>query len=307
MKAVALALLTGALAGRVAVADISVTDARRIAEQAAGWDLSDAEEHVEEIPLGEGREPIRVVRFTLGDPGPAARSCTVNLTQGVFKGFLLPSPATPSGDESVPPDAALSAARASASQALGEEAETLEWTVEDSGRDLYMVKGNGPMAGDPPRDGLTATCWIKVARATGEVVSYHQTIPVSREPMPLAVARDAAVAAACAASGYDGDPVGEPTLFQGGGGATWYVVLPADTGQVTYVIDAASGDVSTLERDVSYRARPDHARRVVPPRTPPAAVSPDAPSHPAFPWPLAAGAALLLAAGLGLVLLRRRR
>jgi len=158
-------------------------------------------------------------------PQPGRRY-DVNLTTGYFALWLAPPSSDATAAESGPEEgAAVNAVKAAARQALGPEADNLEWRVTASGSSA-MLYGEMAPSGDPPRRGLTPRVSAAVG-SDGSVYSYGQYVPTGedREPLPVSVSGEKAAEIAMAAdTGPKKDFIGA-RLEQRRGKVWWTVTL----------------------------------------------------------------------------------
>jgi len=284
------------MGARLATADITVEEAHDLAEDSVSAVLGPEPVRMDEAPTGP---KIATFAGTL-DTGQEVR-VMVELTDGVLGGYMRDGAWTSEGDPGPNVSAAEAerVAREEARRILGEQAENLTWKPirTPSGRD-YKFDADGPLLGDPPRRGLSPHVTVSVSDRDGMVISYSQIMPTEDAPIPVTVSRDEALRIATGRLVPGGhEIVREPYLYQRWGRVEWRFTVraprPADDpaarlGDAAYDfrIDAATGEVIDT---AATRA---------------ASRPPSAP----VPWPLiATAAAVIVAAGLGLVLVRRRR
>ncbi len=242
--ALSAAVIYGTWVGGGAWADISVEEARDVAEAASGTSLDDATVATESSPPGSGRT---VARFTTtGDPG-SRTTHEVDLTDGRFTGFVLDRPS--STGAALPDAAATAAAQAAAEQYMGDDAQGLVWSVAGRGNGEARLEGQRPYLPDPSRTGLTPSCSVCVGNdgvVTSLVIHRWESEPLAATvtlEQALAIAEAEAGAGACT-------PLVGPHLVQRAGQLYWGMELLDSTGEGhLFHIDARSGAV--LRHDVS--------------------------------------------------------
>lgn len=269
---------------------ITTDEARRIAEEAAGRSLADA--RFEESDLGAMVEG----RFILPpDADGTIWQYHVDMTHGTFSSWISPNylGAPASGDD-VPvltPEAAVDATVAEARKHLGDEVDGLEWKTGDW---LPAARGRVSAKSDDLRLQVMATFDLM----TGRMCSYWQmALPAGPDHEPTVTLEEATETVRARMGGGDMTMVREPKLVQAPNMPVWSIrVATPERGEAIFLVDAFTGEVVDEGRFAEDRV--------------PAPARPDTRSHPAFPWPLAAaaiGAAVLFAAGLGVLILKRRR
>ncbi len=285
----------------LAAADMTVEEARALAQPFVECDLATAEATTEVL----GSDTF--VTFRTTDPAMRVR---VNATQGVFAGWVrLDAPSTVEGD--LTEGEAIATASAIAARALGAAGDDLTWHASSLGEG-YEVQGAGPDLGDPPRSGLTPSVRAHVL-LDGTVLSYAQRLPRTEDVAPAGVhvSQERAVEIALGDVGLDGFSARQTDLSQRGGEARWTVEVTDAAGappdraprSVLYEIDAHTGEV--LNRFAS--ASSGWVERGYPPSWAGRPSPQEARAARRLRTYAALGAALLLAAGVGVVLLRRRR
>jgi hypothetical protein len=289
----------GWLVPPAASADISIEEARKIAEGCAGHSLADAR-----VELGGAESPWRV--SFLQDVGPDCPACwAVDTRRGCLSDYWqIPQPVT--GAEPITDEQALGLAREEAARVLGPEGTGLVWSVRSSGTETIELGGAGPPTGDPPRAGTAPECSVSIMRASGKVRRLFASRPDDATPLPVSVTKEQAVEAArdefVRETKLDRNtvPAKEPSLAQERGRVWWSVEFaygPQDlAARWSCRVDAQTGALIDTDSPAG-----------VPPPGLPARRAASAPSaRPPF-WPYLAGAGVLVALAGIVVVARRRR
>jgi hypothetical protein len=338
MNAVAVVLIALSCAPACAT-ELTADEARTLIERTCGVDLAAVEPTISvwggqtsgagsPLPGGKVTEGYRgrslqVATFT----STGERAYEVDLSNGQLIGWQSPPP--PAGAEPrLTQEQALDVAKAAAVRVLGADADFLEWQESPAQSSLPIVewRGAGRRAGDPPRTGLAPSCSVTVSLVDGTVVFYNQTIPDSREPLPVTVTAPGALSIA---RDYASKQLGwedvalecEPSLTQWQDRVLWHVAIlrgdakgasteAADGDSRQLTIDAATGAVLVVGEVEGATGR-DYvpaAPAATQPTSAPAASPPAPASTRQGPWPYLAGAgALALLAGVVIVARRKRK
>jgi hypothetical protein len=222
-------LVLGLCAGAVLLSIVGcgsqrrIESARRVAQSVAEVDLSSAT--VEPIQTGS----LRAVGFVVPGPDSSRWEYRVDTGTGRLIGWVNAVPRDPEREiADFTPERATEIARDTAQRILGSDADPLVWSVASSGPRVIVVRGTAPPLGDPPRTGLGAFVY-EVVRSDGVVTSYRQAVPDpgDRDPLPVRVERDEAIATAAAdvpeAPGYAREI--DAALSQEGGRVLWLVAM----------------------------------------------------------------------------------
>lgn len=314
----------------VALADITEDEARVIAEEGLRYVLEDDTVSLESAKSFVRDEPNgrRLVRFRLTPDGP---SCYVDLISGVFAGCVLPCLAEGERPPAATEKEALEHTRRIAERFLGDHAAELEWHAYESDG-MWYVSGRGPDLGDPPRVGRRYRAGATLPQEAGGMWAYRIRVPADVQLDPEITAEEAKEIALRELDSENGWVTSEPGLRQDYMVLLWHVSvtdIPKDeyTGdyvrgksRVTYAINAMTGEVfDCMSTDPAGSAPIPEDRgagtggQESPARAHTSAGSGWAPatqrtrSASAMPLPLLSIGAALLAAGVGVVLLRRRR
>jgi len=326
IKLFAAALLA---AGLVATArcDITVDEARRIAEKHAGHSLADA--RVVQTDL----EVLQKVSFQDPTSPELGREYSVDVTHGLFLGWFQTSDgAAPDAKATLSDAEVLKIAKAALTEHMSAGAADVEWRLLGDEDNVVRYLCPGPLLGDPPRIGLSPSGGVDVSRRNGAIMALTACMPWSTTPLPVNVSEEEAVRIARRATKLDWPPSDKPLLVQRGEAVTWYVQLGREGGQKQSCdINARTGDV--LSTSSSGSARPSGHTEGAPSRSgapglarPSATSTPSGddglqpasavPAAPASSQPAGtartlviavASTALVLCAGSALLLLRRRR
>ncbi len=310
----AFALTAVIMSSIAAHADITIEEARTVAERAARGSLAGAEATRDETG------GVATYHFRSKDAaGRKVGDYVVGASTGQLAYYELAPVRASRGGQSGEPitcDRALAIAEAEAERLGGSASAGVNWAVAPGRRGGWTVNGEGPLAGDPPRHGLSAEFTVDVL-PDGALLAYSQRLPdPARTGLPVSVTREQAIATAQSAVAQPTYlPVEEPRLFEGRDGVVWTVELgdpaaPAEgrggKGQPpVYIvrIDAQTGAV--LETGGTTAKAPSKGTKTGLRHS--GAVAD--PHHP-FPWlALGAGAValVLLLTGTALVVRRRRR
>jgi hypothetical protein len=304
------ALLWLALA-TCARAEITVDEARVIAESRAGHSLASAIVHQSEL----ASEPR--VEFVEGTD-PATR-CTwsVRLRDGAYTGYTRNSAHSAPDTAPMTQDEALAMAQDQAAQEFGAEAGAMRWRVQTETPTALTFYGVGPDMGDPPRGGLAPGCEVTVLPSKRTIAAFLVFRPIERAPLPVTITKDQAVATArralaeCTGRPEDTPLAEEPGLGQHRDVVSWSVRFVPAGGEWSTdwlcQVDAQSGKVimTSDTRDWAPASSPTAA---TPPTSAPAASPPAAARTRQWSWPYLAGAGVLaLLAGVVIVARRRRR
>ena len=306
--------------------DLTIEEARQLAQEFAMYDLADASVREED------RDGERLAVFEVKAEVGRDVEYTVNLSRGRIVWWRdRPRPsaaeATPTTDaERISAEHAIAIVKEVATRALGEDVNAMTWTTPSSTARRYEVSGRRPAWGDPPRtSGLSPDVSARVS-ASGRVEHYHQLLP-SKAPAEVMVTETQATDIALADAVERGIPeddvhVQYVRLVQRGSRAYWDIKVsdyalgetPASQPRsVIYEINAQTGEIESAGQSASPGWRPvreaqaddDGANRRAP--SPAASASPtDGSDSTSPPWALYGGIVLLCAIALGIFLLRRR-
>jgi len=326
MNLIGVALLTVGLTA-AARCDITVDEARRIAEKHAGHSLAGGRVTDRDLEV--------VHAISIDDPvtPEVGRTYSVDLTHGTFDGWFQSSDgAPPDAQPTLSDEEVLRIAKAALAEHMGPAAADVEWRLREESDNVVKYYCPGPRLGDPPRSGLSASGSVEVSRRNGAIMWLSVDMPWSTTPVPVNVSEEEAIRIAKTAVKLDWPPSDEPLLVQRGDRVTWYVRLGRKGGQEkTCDIDAATGKV--LSTSSMGSARPSgHTEDAPPTAGAPGLARPSAtstpsgddglqpasavPAAPASSQPAGtartlviavASTALVLCAGSALLLLRRRR
>ncbi len=306
--------------------DLTIEEARQLAQEFAMYDLADASVREED------RDGERLAVFEVKAEVGRDVEYTVNLSRGRIVWWRdRPRPsaaeATPATDaERISAEHAIAIVKEVATRALGEDVNAMTWTTPSSTARRYEVSGRRPAWGDPPRtSGLSPDVSARVS-ALGRVEHYHQLLP-PEAPAEVMVTETQATDIALADAVERGIPeddvhVEYVRLVQRGSRAYWDITV-SDCGpdedpalsskSVIYEINAQTGEIESAGQSASPDWRPvreaqaddDGANRHAP--SPAASASPtDGSDSTTPPWALYGGIVLLCAIALGIFLLRRR-
>jgi hypothetical protein len=306
--------------------DLTIEEARQLAQEFAMYDLADASVREED------RDGERLAVFEVKAEVGRDVEYTVNLSRGRIVWWRdRPRPsaaeATPATDaERISAEHAIAIVKEVATRALGEDVNAMTWTTPSSTARRYEVSGRRPAWGDPPRtSGLSPDVSARVS-ALGRVEHYHQLLP-PEAPAEVMVTETQATDIALADAVERGIPeddvhVEYVRLVQRGSRAYWDITV-SDCGpdedpalsskSVIYEINAQTGEIESAGQSASPGWRPvreaqaddDGANRRAP--SPAASASPtDGSDSTSPPWVLYGGIVLLCAIALGVFLLRRR-
>jgi hypothetical protein len=306
--------------------DLTIEEARQLAQEFAMYDLADASVREED------RDGERLAVFEVKAEVGRDVEYTVNLSRGRIVWWRdRPRPsaaeATPATDaERISAEHAIAIVKEVATRALGEDVNAMTWTTPSSTARRYEVSGRRPAWGDPPRtSGLSPDVSARVS-ALGRVEHYHQLLP-PEAPAEVMVTETQATDIALADAVERGIPeddvhVEYVRLVQRGSRAYWDITV-SDCGpdedpalsskSVIYEINAQTGEIESAGQSASPDWRPvreaqaddDGANRRAP--SPAASASPtDGSDSTSPPWVLYGGIVLLCAIALGVFLLRRR-
>lgn len=246
-----------------AVADLTIEEARQLAQEFARYDLADASVREED------RDGERLAVFKVDDVTRRVEY-TVNLSRGRivwWRDRPLPSTAdaTPATDaERVSAEQAIAIVKEVATRALGEDVNSMAWTTPNSGGKRYAVSGRRPAWGDPPRtSGLSSDVFARVS-ASGRVEYYHQLLP-PEAPAEVVVTETQATNTAIADAVERGIPeddvhVQYVRLVQRGSRAYWDIHVSdhalgerptSEPRSVIYEIDAQTGEIRSAGQSAS--------------------------------------------------------
>jgi len=252
-----------------------------------------------------------VLTFRTNPTGGPGSSYYVNATSGTILGWSA-LPQSEHSESAPSEDKARGVALATARKVLGPEADSLLWRVSGGRHGSSLtLDGKAPVAGDPPRRGLTPEASVTVF-GDGSILTYSQYVPTDADSVPLrvSVSRERAVEIASEAdSGPEKDLI-YATLEQRRGKVWWEVQLGDGDVQlrgahpstlrfpsVRFTIDAQTGKILEVAHAASERGEPRQQ----------AAGSPTGPARSHTPWPAVTGAVLLCMAAVGVVVVARRR
>jgi len=202
--------------------DMTIDEARALAERALGWSMEGWEV---QTPDGYGANTL--ITFVWG-----GRRCTVDASSGTFRGYSRTWLDT--GQRSrLSEEQALAVAKREAERIMGPLSASLEWRkapprvlnskLEPVQRPRIDFIGEGPNAADPPRVGLAPRCWVSVDLSDGKVFRYWQTIPC--EPVPVSVSTERAQEIARREIGDPAGGIMKCELHQDGMRAYWLVKI----------------------------------------------------------------------------------
>jgi len=299
----ALMMLPWLLLNGVALGDVSVEQALKIAEKYVGGPLSrpttnripDADRFLQCFYDGEhGRESV-----------------TVDLKLGRASGYFRGFPEWPGKRDGVPCppptialDVAEQTAKSEARKRMGPDfAGITSWRTRAEPEKGYVtVYGSGRERGAPPRPCTSPHCYVRVSLLDGSTCAFGYNVPVSPDPIPCKVSADQAVEIARdAVEDKDARVNREPHLYQEPnevGVLTWSVIVVPKVREGQPVralwvdVNAVTGDVLTV-RDAYIGGGP--------------AGTSSGRHRPAILVVAASAAGTLLCVAAAVVVLRRRR
>jgi len=284
------------MCGSTAMATITLEEARVIAQAHTATSLDNAEVWVRDIRGG-----LQIATFRVNDGAECVESVRVDMTHGVFDCVSRPRP---EGTPTLTAEQCLAYAQAEAEAQMGDDAQDLTWTAELLVDEEVLCAGKGPLVGTPPRSGLTPSCEVNVSTVDGTILDFSDSIPEGEEPTTPTVSAEDAEQIAIEAADIEGATVVEaPELVQHAGALVWYVNVhpPYEGGDTICMISATTGAVIQVAEP--HSAPPTGvgppADAAAPPQT--------ARSTPAALPVAALAAGLVVCAGTGIFLLRRRR
>ncbi len=260
---VTIAVLMGVACG-AAVADLTIEEARQLAQEFATYDLADASVREED------RDGERLAVFEVKREVTRRVEYTVNLSRGRIIGWRdSPRPSaedpTPVTDaEPVSAEQAIAIVKEVATRALGEDVNAMAWTTPNPGGRRYTVFGRRPAWGDPPRtSGLSPDVFADVS-ASGRVEFYHQLLPPDA-PAEVVISETQATDIALADAVERGIPADDVhvqyvRLVQTGSRAYWDIQVSdhalgerptSEPRSVIYEIDAQTGEIRSAGQSAS--------------------------------------------------------
>jgi hypothetical protein len=281
---------------------LGLPDAKAAVEAETGASLAGC---VASITAPRGRSPRG--RFAMDGPSGEYITYEADLETADWTGLNVRSGRyAPAGDSMVSGRAAVRSAINLAKQYLGSSVDDLGWWVEGRSSGCMTVLAEGPLVGDPPRHGLSASAAAQVSVVDGSVLSFYYTPASGEAPVVVTISSDGAVRAALEAhSGYELS--GLPELWQEGQRATWRVTLvsPGAEGVAKTVVAGVDALTGMCSGDISVIASGEDTSEAVYASTL-GAGAPTAAGDSSGVWRVAAPctAAVLVA---GYLLLRRRR
>jgi hypothetical protein len=299
---------------------MGLEQARELAERHAGHSLAQATVETEDLGV------VTVVDFRESTSTGCEVRYTVDTTHGQFKGWRQDADGAPPEAPAKLADAELlQIAKETAATHMGVAADDMEWKIVTDADNVVQFSALGPLAGDPPRVGLTPACGVEVSRRNGVVLALSIDMPWTTEPLPIKVTEQQAIEIALRQPQCGGTPE-PPKLSQRGDRATWTVVFPmGGTRQRICRVDAVTGEARVtstaglppgLSADAVSAAGSANQDRTEPSTAsvvPAPAEGPEIASEPIPPTVSRWGTAVAIAgggalcAGAGILLLRRRR
>lgn len=221
---------------------VNMPEARAIAKRESGLDLGAAR-----MSLLCRAWPRQIQLRVDSDSASGAHRAVwmVDAIHGCLAGWVADRSDTPAGTpDRLTEEDALAKARDEAMRRLGPAAADLAWRVADSDGSSATVSGEGARVGDPPRGGLTASCWAQVSLVDGSVFAYAQTVGSDEEPLtPVVDAERARGIALEAAGAREGAVAADASLEQRDGRLYWVISIRGRADRRWHVaLDAMTGE-----------------------------------------------------------------